>query len=400
MFDYRNKIIALGEQALRSFTRIRLDDLGMTTSWKTGIKQFVDTEYIQHPANYKKLYVYLQSHNEQDLTLEQMDITALASIIHFYWKSSGIYNVSPNATQLFINHVMDMRELRNTFDHYPQILTEADEEMMYYDQLYFTSSISSFAVLFMKYKSPSDEWKLIYHNAKSLERMLHGERWLALSEIPEKILESDDDLSSLIALAEQGHIDAQLKLGKAYYHGDRIREDSEKAHLWIRKAALRGNAEAQYYLGNCIRHSVGVDYDPKAAIEWYKKSADQGFVPAQYEIGFNLLFSKQVDSMNTNEKNEVYKWIKLSADQEYPAAIWELSILYSRGVGVEKDTKKADILIQKSSELGYSQATMHLAHEFEKSGDLEKAIEMYTRAQSQGENTEGSIRRLKRKLGK
>jgi len=118
MFDYRNKIIALGEQALRSFTRIRLDDLGMTTSWKTGIKRFVENEYIQHHANYKKLYVFLQSHDENDLTLDQMDITALATIIHFYWKSSGIYEVSPDATQLFINHIMDMRELRNTFDHF------------------------------------------------------------------------------------------------------------------------------------------------------------------------------------------------------------------------------------------------------------------------------------------
>lgn len=399
MFDYRNKIIALAEQALRSFTRVRLDDLGMTTSWKTGIKRFVDNEYIKHPANYKKLYVYLQSHDEQDLTLDQMDITALASIIHFYWKSSGIYEVSPDATQLFINHIMDMRELRNTFDHYPQVLRNADEEMMYYDQLYFTSSIASFAILFMKYKSPSDEWKLIYHNAKFLESMLHGERWLAMSVIPENILEADDDLSSLIALAEQGHIDAQIKLGKAYYHGDRIKKDREKAHLWIRKAALRGNAEAQYYLGNCYQHSSGVDYDPQAVMKWYKESADQGFAPAQYEIGFNLLFRKHVDAMTSNEKKEVYKWIKLSADQEYPAAIWVLSILYKLGAGVEKDAKKADILIQKSSELGYSQATMHLAHEFEKSGDLEKAIEMYTRAQSQGENTEGSIRRLKRKLG-
>lgn len=399
MFDFRNKIIALGEQALRSFTRIRLDNLGMTTSWKTGIKRFVDNEYIKHPANYKKLYVYLQSHDEQDLTLDQMDITALASIIHFYWKSSGIYEVSPDATQLFINHVMDMRELRNTFDHFPQVLTTADEEMMYYDQLYFTSSIASFAILFMKYNSPSDEWKLVYHNAKSLERKLNGERWLAMSEIPENILDLDDDLSSLIALAEQGHIDAQLKLGKAYYHGDRIKKDGEKAYLWIRKAALCGNAEAKYYLGNCIRYSEGVDYDPNAEMKWYKESADQGFAPAQYEIGCNLLRSKQVDSMTQHEKNEVYKWIKLSADQEYPAAIWVLNILYTLGVGVKKDTRKADMLKCKASELGYSYATMHLAHEFEKCGELEKAIEMYTRAQSQGERTEGSIRRLKRKLG-
>jgi len=400
MFDYRNKIIALAEQALRSFTRVRLDDLGMTTSWKTGIKRFVYNEYIKHPANYKKLYVFLQSHDEKDLTLDQMDITALATIIHFYWKSSGIYEVSPDATQLFINHIMDMRELRNTFDHYPQVLATADEEMMYYDQLYFTSSIASFAILFMKYKTPSDEWKLIYHNAKSLESMLHGERWLAMTVIPENILEADDDLSSLIALAEQGHTDAQIKLGKAYYHGDRIRMDREKAHLWIRKAALHGNAEAQYYLGNCYQHSSGVDYDPQAEMKWYKESADQGFAPAQYEIGFNLLFSKQVDTMSSKEKNEIYKWIKLSADQEYPAAIWVLSILYTLGAGVEKDIKKANTLIQKASELGYSQATMHLAHEFEKSGDLEKAIEMYTRARSQGESTEGSICRLKRKLGK
>ena len=135
-------------------------------------------------------------------------------------------------------------------------------------------------------------------------------------------------------------------------------------------------------------------------MKWYKKSADQGFAPAQYEIGFNLFFSKPVESMTPHEKNEIYKWIKLSADQEYPAAIWMLSRLNTQGVGVEKDIKKAEMLIHKASELGYSPATMHLAHEFEKSGDFEKAIEMYTRAQSQGEKNESTIRRLKRKLGK
>ncbi|WP_295093767.1 tetratricopeptide repeat protein [Ruminococcus sp.] len=400
MFDFRNNIIALGEQALRSFTRIRLDDLGMTTSWKIGIKRFVDNEYLQHPANYKKLYVYLQSHDEQDLTLEQMDITALTSVIHFYWRSKGIYDVSPDATQLFINHVMDMRELRNTFDHYPQELTERDEEMMYYDQLYFISSIASFSILFMKYKSPSDEWKLIYHNAKSIESRLHGERWLALSTIPEKVLESNEDLSSLIALAEQGHIDAQIKLGKAYYHGDRIKQDREKAHLWIRKAALRGNAEAQYYLGNCFCHGSGVDYDYKAKMKWYMKSAEQGFAPAQYEIGQNLLLNKPLEFMTQQEKDEVYKWIKLSADQEYPEAVWVLSILYALGAGVKQDSKKSDMLKHKASELGYSFATMYLADKFKKNGELEKAIEMYTLAQNQGEKNEGIIRSLKRKIGK
>ena len=134
-------------------------------------------------------------------------------------------------------------------------------------------------------------------------------------------------------------------------------------------------------------------------MKWYKESADQGFAPAQYEIGFNLLLSKQIDSMTSIEKNELYKWIKLSADQEYPAAIWVLSILYKSGAGVEKDAKKSDMLIHKASELGYSQATMHLAHALEKSGELEKAIEMYTLAQSQGEKNESTIRRLKRKLG-
>ena len=67
----------------------------------------------------------------------------------------------------------------------------------------------------------------------------------------------DDDLEYERAVgwyriaAEQGHADAQYKLGDCYYYGDGVENDKEKAVQWYRKAAEQGHAEAQYKLGDC-----------------------------------------------------------------------------------------------------------------------------------------------------
>ena len=56
---------------------------------------------------------------------------------------------------------------------------------------------------------------------------------------------SADDISQLRAQAELGSPIAQLKLARAYEHGDGVPQDDQIAAEWYRKAAEQGNAEAQ-----------------------------------------------------------------------------------------------------------------------------------------------------------
>ena len=390
MYDYRDKILGLAERALQMFVSVRLDDLGIQYTWKNGLKHFIDSNYPEHMANYKQLYVFLKEHTEQKVTLESMDITALSTLTIFYLKDSGIFKVSHDKkqNQLFINHVTAIRELRNTFDHYPKVIPDSDGEKFYFDQLCFSSSIAGFATLIMKYKSITNEWKLIYHNAKAIESSLHGERWLSIDSHSEKNLSDEEDLSNLIALSEQVNVEAQIKLGKAYYHGDRIKRDEEKAYVCIRKAAIRGNIEAEYYLGLCIFYGTGTDHDTSKAFEWIRKSAENGFAAAQYKLGmyYNTTSDRNFQQ-SPEQKQECFKWTKMAADQEYPEAVWLLGGLYSRGIGVTQDLGKADSLIHQASNLGCYQATEELARRAEKAarenGEWEKALELYNLAKTQ-----------------
>lgn len=397
MFDLRDEIIALAEKTLHSFVTFRFKELNIENTWKTGIKDFVVKSIPNYRANYTTVYNFLHDHDEQELVLEQLDITALVSLIEFYFvrgKNYSIYTVHPESKQLFQNHVLEFRSLRNTFDHYTKDVKPAEEDKFYFDQLFYTASIAQFAILVMKYRGQSEEWKEIYHKAKAIERKLGGERWLAL-DTNNNMLQNDEDMSTILFYAEQGITEAQIKAGKAYYHGERVKRDEETAYIWIHKAAMKQNPEAEYYLGRCYGHGFGVEQNFEAEYKWYEMSAKQGFAPAQYEIG-----SRNIAKTNKteDEAKETYYWLKQSADQDYPAAVWNLGLCYAFGIGINKDPEQAEKLYEKSAKLGNLWATESLARESEKKRDYDKAIAWLKLAETQGKkNVQWEIRRIEKK---
>ena len=56
-------------------------------------------------------------------------------------------------------------------------------------------------------------------------------------------------LTVLEPLAEQGNVEAQLRLGLMYHKGWGVRFDNAEAIKWLRRAADQDNAQAQYVLG-------------------------------------------------------------------------------------------------------------------------------------------------------
>jgi hypothetical protein len=84
---------------------------------------------------------------------------------------------------------------------------------------------------------------------------------------------------ALIADAERGDADAQLKLALHHYtHQDHLR-----ASLWFRKAAEQGNAIAQYNVG-ALYAVENADRNYDRAAEWYRKAADQALAAALGEL--------------------------------------------------------------------------------------------------------------------
>lgn len=88
---------------------------------------------------------------------------------------------------------------------------------------------------------------------------------------------------------EQSDADARYWLGRLYYEGKGVEEDDAKAAEWFLKAADQGHADAQYRLGRLYElqydDGTGIEENPKKAAQWFRKAVDQGHARAQYALG-------------------------------------------------------------------------------------------------------------------
>lgn len=94
---------------------------------------------------------------------------------------------------------------------------------------------------------------------------------------------SVEDLQSLQTEAVRGNADAQNKLGKLYFLGQNVPQNSTTASEWFEKSAAQGNADAQNNLGFLYEKAQG---DYAKAKEWYEKAAAQKHAAAQSNLGW------------------------------------------------------------------------------------------------------------------
>ena len=84
-----------------------------------------------------------------------------------------------------------------------------------------------------------------------------------------------------LPLAKRGHAHAQYILGRAYLTGNGIGQNSQKAFLWLSKAAIGQDLEAQLYLGLLYLKGTGVEKNDLSAAHWLRQAADAGVIRAQ-----------------------------------------------------------------------------------------------------------------------
>ena len=75
--------------------------------------------------------------------------------------------------------------------------------------------------------------------------------------------------------ANQGHMEAQYRLGKMYLVGEGVSESEREAAKWLKKAGFLNHPCAQYYLGKMYENGVGVLKDEAEAARWIGKAAEQ-----------------------------------------------------------------------------------------------------------------------------
>ena len=177
--------------------------------------------------------------------------------------------------------------------------------------------------------------------------------------------------------AQQGHLEAQFRVGNMYKSGMGVFDNSE-GNKWHHKAAEQGHAEAQYTLGK-MSDDGGRD---REAFQWYHQAAQQGHAEAQYRLG-EIYEGKDSDVRYFIEDywdcSEAYKvealhWYIEAAEQGYAQAQYKLGEMYEeiemygeieiclRDYSETEDYKaEATKWFRKAAEQGYAQAERQMS---------------------------------------
>lgn len=223
----------------------------------------------------------------------------------------------------------------------------------------------------------------------------------------------------LVASAEKGNADDQMKLGSMYQFGTYVEQDYGKALYWYTKAAMQGNNHAQCYLGELYEYGHGVKQSNEKAFEWYQKAAEGGDAYAQNSIGwmyeqgdgveqdyakallwykhaalqgeingeYNLGMMYNLGKGVPQNYREAFKWFHEAAQKEHGAAQANLAALYFDGLGTYKNEELAMEYYQKSATHGFAPAQSFLGRIAEANKEIDNAIMWYRKASEQGEST-------------
>jgi TPR repeat protein len=197
---------------------------------------------------------------------------------------------------------------------------------------------------------------------------------------------------TLLRQAENGDKYAQKDLGNLYLEGEQVAVNFTKAMHWYKKSADQGYANAMHNIGLLYSKGYGVEVDIGKAIFWYTKSARLGLNNSQ-----NTLADFALDGVvGGRDFPAAIKWFTVSAEQGDSYALrnlagiyWynpdflnqkkslelyrkaaylgdgvslvRLGVVYSEGVLVEKDLKKAAYYYDLAAQLGDADGQMKLA---------------------------------------
>ena len=205
----------------------------------------------------------------------------------------------------------------------------------------------------------------------------------ALSFFLAPALSSAGKIDELSNKAEQGHVEAQFKLGDAYYSGKGTRKNLEQAFSWYEKAALQGHSKAQRALGAMYELGKGTTSEPEKAAYWYEKAAEQGLARAQTNLGILYETGKGVAQNYVT----AHIWYEKAAAQSYARGQTYLGRMYELGLGVAVDFTKAFYWYQKAAAQGYARAQTNLGALYEAGQGVEQnheqAVAWYTKAAEQ-----------------
>ncbi len=139
-------------------------------------------------------------------------------------------------------------------------------------------------------------------------------------------------------LHENDHTIGYMGLGLCYLYGRAVETDYKKAKQLLEIADTRGNAIAQNALGEIYRLGYGVEIDYQRAKDFYFEAAKNNDSHALINLGL-LNYRKQI----SGAKPELaFRYMQNAVSKHNDIAYYWLGIFYDKGIGIDKDFKKAE----------------------------------------------------------
>ncbi len=222
--------------------------------------------------------------------------------------------------------------------------------------------------------------------------------------------------------ADMGLLSAQRVMVSFYENSD-IRPLPIKVLKWEENLAINGDVYCQYIVGSAYigldngAHEVDVDYSK--GLRYIKMAADNGDIISMVIYGVSLFdgeyeqekneaegfryLKKAADGGNEYAQNRLgimyywgqyvsvdykksFEYTKLSAEQEYPEAMFNLGHSYHLGEGVEKNLDEAIYWYSKASDLGDEGAKNNLALALEeKNGNSDETLTLLRKSADAGD---------------
>jgi TPR repeat protein len=123
--------------------------------------------------------------------------------------------------------------------------------------------------------------------------------------------------------------------------GRGVVKDEKRSFELNAKAAASGDRDAVLAMGWYYFNGVGVDRDLGEARRWYRKSARQKQPGAMFSLG--------AISCEEGKFEEAMQWFESAAKEGHARSIYWIAKLYWRGLGVGRDRRRANALLEQAA---------------------------------------------------
>ncbi len=177
--------------------------------------------------------------------------------------------------------------------------------------------------------------------------------------------------------AEQGHCEAQYKLGSRYAEGRGVPKDDTEAVYWLSRAAAQDHLYAIVDLAYRYDEGIGIPSDHETAVRLCSRAVEielpdieqHGWDPEDHTVIYLAANFGHSGAQNVvgeffchdffdrkTDYEEAAKWFRRAAEQGYARAQLNLGILYHDGDGMPQDDKEAVRWARLAAEQGFAPA--------------------------------------------